>query len=205
MFWIAFAAQVSTVRPDRDVRSLFSYEDVRLDLVPDGEWKRVGVRVTVDPMGKVQTCQAEYPSGNRQLDAYTCELIRQRARFRPPVAPDGQPIYRVVRTNIIWRVDADAPPDPGDIDLTISQLPNGVRNPAFVMITLLIDENGHPMSCLGEEPYSVHASKSPPQLKEAACTELLRSYAAIPAIDQSGRRVRSVQDALVRFSLDNRR
>jgi hypothetical protein len=204
MFRIALAAAVSAAPPDKDVRSLFSYEDVPLELIHDGEWRRVGVRVTVEPTGKIQSCRTEFSSGVPKLDIYTCAIIDRRARFSPQVTPDGQPVFSVVRANVTYRVDASAPPESGDLELTVSKLPDGVRDPAFVMMRLLVDESGHPTSCIGENSNVRHSAESPPQLLQVACDQLLKSYTAIPARDASGRPVRSMQDALVRFSLGQR-
>jgi TonB family protein len=201
MLLIALAAQMSMpVGQPRGVWDLFSADDVPLDLVPEGEIKRVGVRVTVTPDGKVENCRAESSSGISKLDAYTCSIIERRARFHAAIGGNGQPTYGVIRTIVTWAVDASggAMP-PADLELTVSRLPSGVNGKTSGSLMFLVDAAGHPSFCMEEKPTEPLASKLPPVLVNIACNQLVKSYVAVPARDLSGRAVSSIQNATVTF------
>jgi hypothetical protein len=206
MFWIALAAQLSMpVDSHGGIWNLFSFDDVPLELVPNGEARGVGVRVTVDPTGIIRSCQAEFSSGIPKLDAYTCGIVLRRAHFRPATGLGGQPAYGVVRTEIMWSVNASSPKNAGDLELTVPRLPKGVKNPAFAYVMFMVDEVGHPSACRDEEPPPPSHEKVTNELLQTACDQLTKSYVAIPAKDDAGRPVSSVQDAVVRFSTEPRR
>jgi TonB family protein len=206
MFWIALAAQMRVPVPGvAGISSLFSADDVPIDLVPDGEVRRVGVRVTVKPDGKLDDCRADSSSGIPKLDAYTCAIILRRARFDPAIGPDGQPTYGVIRTTVTWAVNASGGPGwADDLELTVSRLPTGVETPMFGSLMFAVDQAGHPSACAEEEPRRPSMQKLPAVLVNIACDQLLKSYVAIPARDITGRPVPSVQNATVEFSTDPR-
>jgi hypothetical protein len=202
MFWIALAAQISMpIIQGGGIWTLFSGDDVPLSIMREQDVRVVGVRLTVDPTGKLQACSAEFTSGLTKLDEYTCEIIRRRARFQPARGPDGQSAYGIIRTPITWTVNADSPRSPADLELTVSRLPKGIKSPAVARLMFAVDERGHPSSCQQEEPPAPAVPALPPELVKIACAELLQSYVAIPAGDASGRPVASVQDARINFSV----
>jgi hypothetical protein len=85
-----------------------------------------------------------------------------------------------------------------DLNLTVNRLPKGVHTPAYVPIIFAVDENGRQLRC--EPANSLSTSESSSELAQIACAEWAKSYAAIPARDESGKPVRSVQTAMVRFA-----
>jgi hypothetical protein len=197
------AAQLSIPVLDRGrLWDLFSPDDVPVELVGEGYGRRVDVRVTVGPDGKVRNCQAEFSSEVPKLDAYTCELIIRRAHFRPALWIDGRPAYGVIRTGISWSVDAGMPPVPGDLQVTLAQRPKHMKSPTFANLMFAVDQSGRPSSCVEEEPKGGRRDELSPELLKVACDQLLKSYVAIPAMDDAGRPVRSVQNAVVRLSVE---
>jgi hypothetical protein len=202
MLWIALAAQISMpVIPGGGIWTLFSGDDFPSSIMRQQDTAIVGVRLTIDPVGKLQACSAEFTSVLANLDAYTCDIIRRRAQFQPARGPDGQSAYGIIRTPITWTVNADSPRSPADLELTVSRLPKGIKSPAVARLMFAVDERGHPSSCQQEEPPAPAVPALPPELVKIACAELLQSYVAIPARDASGRPVASVQDARVNFSV----
>lgn len=199
MLWIFLAAHLSAISGDPDkLQSLFTADDVAVDLVGDGNVRRVGVRVTVDPTGVPRNCTAEFSSGVRKLDEYTCLIIMRRARFQPTLGPNGEPQFRVFRTEITWAVNASGGDAGADLDLTVTHLPTGLSDPTSVRLQFQVDEAGHPSDCRAEDGPA--GDKSSADLLAIACDQLLRSYVATPATDAAGKPVRSLQDAVVRFS-----
>lgn len=179
---------------------MFTADDVPIDLVGEGKARVVGVRVTVDPDGTTRNCEAETSSGVPKLDAYTCVIILKRAHFRPAIGASGSPEIGVYRKQVTWAVDSDSLPIIPDIDLTVSRLPAGVKDPTSVDLMFEVDESGHPSSCAAEQPAPVPHPGSASELVGVACDQLLKTYIAKPAMDRQGRPAPSLQDAVVRFS-----
>lgn len=192
-------AQLTAAQPTYP--SWFSHDDVPLALIPEGVARRVAVRAVVRPDGTLQRCEIEATSGAPKVDAYTCGLIRKRARYSPARWNDGSPTFGVVRLSVIWLVgDARPPMDvPDDLGIAVNQLPKGLRSPTSVRAIFAADEQGRPSSCIAE-PATAGAQKSDPALVTLACAQLIAAYRAIPVSDDNGQPVRSVQNASVGFS-----
>jgi hypothetical protein len=85
-----------------------------------------------------------------------------------------------------------------DLQLSVGQLPKGVKSPATVRVIIGVDESGQPTSCAAEPWPGIPEANA--VLEPVACEEMLRSYKAIPASDENGKAVRSVQEASVSFT-----
>jgi protein TonB len=67
---------------------------------------KVQFLLLIDEQGKVASCDVMSPSGIPALDAMGCQVIRQRAKFRPALGGDGTPIRSAVVTPpVIWTMD----------------------------------------------------------------------------------------------------
>ena len=62
----------------------------------------VAVKVTVGPSGRVSNCVPVRRSGNAGLDAMTCRLVQERARFNPALNAQGQPVVSQAYTTFVW-------------------------------------------------------------------------------------------------------
>lgn len=62
----------------------------------------VAVQVTVKPNGRVSKCAPVRGSGNAELDAMTCRLVRKRARFTPALDANGRPVVSQTYTSFVW-------------------------------------------------------------------------------------------------------
>jgi hypothetical protein len=121
---------------------------------------------------------------------------------------DGSAGFGVYRTTINW-VIADAPWDTSkvsnpDLELTVNALPARLKSPSLVRAMFSVDQQGHPSSCVAEPAPSLEHAENDPALVPVACEQLMKSYTAVPAKDETGKLVPSIQDALVRFSIDPR-
>jgi hypothetical protein len=199
MMFLALMAQLAAAQPIK-YPSWFSYDDVPVALIPEGTMRRVAVRVLIRPNGSLQGCEVELSSGDPKIDVYTCGLILKRARYSPARWSDGSPTFGVVRLPVVWSV-GDVRPSlgPGDLEITENRLPKGVRSPAFVGTIFAADEQGRASSCMAE-PATAGTPPSDPTLVTVACARLIAAYRAIPARDENGKPVRSVQNARVRFT-----
>lgn len=196
------AAAGLSAPPPANLTGLFRADDVPLEMLGEGEVDRtVEIRLTVRPDGHVQSCEVERSSGMRNLDIYTCKIAAGRAKFAPPTTQGGAPSYAVYRAPIRYLVTSGGPYSPrapsADFIATVNQLPRGLKSPVAVHVTFEVDEQGHLSACKSETlPRTAEAD---PQLARLACDQLLKTYTAIPAKDEAGKTVPSVQDAIVAF------
>jgi hypothetical protein len=67
-----------------------------------------------------------------------------------------------------------------------------------------VEADGSTSSCTAEASDAFERAENNPALVPIACEQLMKSYRAIPVTDLSGKPIRSVQDALIRFSTRSR-
>jgi|1186.fasta_scaffold75665_2 TonB family protein len=200
MFWIALLAVAQlSAPPAKNLVGLFASDDVPLQMLGDEADRTVGIRLTVRPEGQVQSCEVEYSSGIAELDLYTCKLAAKRSKFAP-ASRNGTPAYAVYRLPVRYLVTSgrrSPVPPRADFTIRINELPRDVRSPAAIHLVFEVDERGHPSACKAEDIQGkFHADA---QLVGRACDQLLKDYTAIPARDEGGKVVPSVQDAIVQF------
>jgi TonB family protein len=203
MFWIALAAQIAAPAAEPPA-GLFRATDLPEYLLRAGPglW-RTAVRINVAVDGKVRGCDVEQSSGRKELDRHTCRILSQRARFQP-ARIDGVPTIGVYRTVITWVV-ADAPWRPSrtgnaDIDVTVERLPAGLESPTVVKVAFAVHAQGNKSSCEAHHVKGAEHETNRPALVPVACEQIISSYQAIPALDETKNPVLSVQNAVVSFS-----
>ena len=86
---------------------------------PDAAYNaRIGgtvfISFVVAPSGRVESCAVTRSSGNRDLDATTCRLIKKRFRYRPARDGWGKPVAETVRGEQEWGVGPEPPPRDSD-------------------------------------------------------------------------------------------
>lgn len=64
-----------------------------------------GFRLTIGTDGRVSNCTVTSSSGHSDLDAETCKLVTRRARFKPALNSDGNPITDTYSNRITWRIE----------------------------------------------------------------------------------------------------
>lgn len=156
--------------------------------------------MTVRPDGSLQNCEVENDGGDAKLAAYTCALTLKRAKIQPAMSEDGSSVYGVYRWAPTWAVGSPPSPDfaRGDLELEVDRLPKGEKSPAFVTIMFAVDTSGNPSSCSATPPsYRFHRIN--PELVPIACEQWIKSFKAVPAKDDTGNSVRSVQTGTVKF------
>jgi hypothetical protein len=206
MLWISLAVAVSAPLPT-NLHDWFSSKDLPAYVTQRGlgPWT-VGVRVTVEPDGKIQGCAIEFTSGIPDLDGLTCRLIADRAKFEQARWIDGSAILGIYRTSVEWAVANPFLNTPkmsnADIDVFVQNLPSGVHSPALIRTMFAVDASGRISSCIAEPGPALEQIDNNSALASVACDQLTRGYKAIPAKDSSGNAIPSVQDAQVRFSVN---
>ncbi len=64
----------------------------------------VGVRIDIGTDGKATNCTVTSSSGHGDLDAEACRLLMRRARFKPAVGTDGNPMTDTFSSRFVWRI-----------------------------------------------------------------------------------------------------
>jgi protein TonB len=64
----------------------------------------VYMRFVVAPTGRVSDCRVTRSSGREDLDRTTCQLIKERLRYRPARDPAGNPVAYVIRGEQDWQI-----------------------------------------------------------------------------------------------------
>jgi TonB family protein len=65
---------------------------------------RVKVLATIDPLGRVRECTIVTSSGNADLDAGTCQLVKRRGRFIPATDAQGRAVAGQFTTGVNWQL-----------------------------------------------------------------------------------------------------
>jgi TonB family protein len=199
MLWIGLAAQMSAPEPQF---MWFSNDDTPIPELGGHDYRQVRLRLTIGPDGRVHRCEIAQSSGNPRLDAYTCDLTRKRAAFRPARSSQGTPIYGVFRIPVTWAARAVAPHIAGDTTITLNPSPRGLRLPKVVPVIFAVDGDGRSSACAAEPPPFPGVKPSDPALVSIVCDQLLKTYSPGAAIDDDGRPVESVQSAQVLITKD---
>ncbi|PZU12928.1 MAG: energy transducer TonB, partial [Sphingobium sp.] len=63
-----------------------------------------GFRLEIGADGRVTNCTITSSTGHPDLDEATCRLLPKRARFKPAVGSDGQPMADTYNGRITWRL-----------------------------------------------------------------------------------------------------
>ncbi len=78
------------------------YPGIAIDDLAEGS---VAFAVLIDETGKVADCTVTQTSGVAALDAQSCAIVKQRARFKPAVGLNGQPAKDTYQQRITWKIE----------------------------------------------------------------------------------------------------
>ncbi len=87
-----------------NIRSLFNGDDYPGVALSDGHEGTTTAAVLIDEQGRVADCTVVETSGVAVLDAQTCAVMKERARFKPAVGLDGRPAKDGHLQRISWRL-----------------------------------------------------------------------------------------------------
>ncbi|HEX8625278.1 MAG TPA: TonB family protein [Allosphingosinicella sp.] len=102
--------EAKTVQPARAKANLASYvsdEDYPSNAARNEEQGTTRFRLAVGPDGKVKDCTVTSSSGSSALDATTCRLMKQRAKFTPARNNRGELTSDTVSSAIRWVLPTD--------------------------------------------------------------------------------------------------
>jgi TonB family protein len=85
----------------------FSSDDYPAEAATRGEGGRSVIMMMIDEKGALKDCLVEETSGIATLDAMTCLVLRERAKFSPALDAAGRPVRSVLTQSVIWKIYAD--------------------------------------------------------------------------------------------------
>jgi hypothetical protein len=89
--------------PLRPLHEYFSSSDYPDQAVQEFAGGVSAVMMMVDETGKLKDCLVEQTSGIASLDAMTCYVLLDRARFNPALDASGKPVRSVLTTRVKWK------------------------------------------------------------------------------------------------------
>jgi TonB family protein len=89
-----------------DVRSVFSANDFPQQALDRRQQGDAQFLLLIDEQGKIAGCHVLKPSGVPVFDAMGCEVIQERAKFKPAMDSAGKPLRSAVVTPLVrWRLE----------------------------------------------------------------------------------------------------
>lgn len=99
--------KIEPARAKANLATYFSDDDYPASALRAEESGTAAFRLTVAPNGRVNDCTITSSSGSAALDATTCKLLKQRARFTPARDSSGNPTTDSHNGRITWRIPKD--------------------------------------------------------------------------------------------------
>jgi TonB family protein len=89
--------------PSGDIRSIFTPKDYPREAAKSQPQGPSRYQLLIDEKGAVARCDVLVPSGIAMLDSTGCQVIQEKAKFRPALDTQGQPVRSVWTTPpITW-------------------------------------------------------------------------------------------------------
>lgn len=91
-----------TAQPTENPSNWISFADYPTKALKDREEGRATIRLEVDKSGLVKNCVVTSSTGSASLDATTCIMLSQRAKFEPARNSRGRPVSGVYDSAVQW-------------------------------------------------------------------------------------------------------
>lgn len=91
-------------RASGNLISAFKADDYPADAVINNQSGSVRFSVLIDESGRVADCTIIETSGVASLDAQSCAIVKERARYQPAVGKDGKAAKDAVVARVTWRL-----------------------------------------------------------------------------------------------------
>jgi TonB family protein len=145
MLWMLMAATAAE-SPELIKNSLIMHErDYPTKMIENGDEGAVSAHLTVTADGRVSGCKVTETSGSEALDALTCRIATQRARFTPAHDEAGKAVAGDYWVAVTWGTNSDVTPISIPMELGVKTLPAGYKQPAQMHV--LFDADGRPTRC----------------------------------------------------------
>ena len=105
--WNTEAPQVAQLQQPAigDVSGIFTSNDYPGIAIAANNQGTVQFVLLIDEQGKVADCTVTQTSGVAALDAQSCAVVKERARFEPAIGADGKPAKASFTQRITWRTE----------------------------------------------------------------------------------------------------
>ena len=84
--------------------AIFTADDYPTEAIRKHHEGLVRFRASIDAKGKVTKCEIIQSSGYPELDARTCKLVRDRAKFKPALDENGNPREDSWTSQTTWKL-----------------------------------------------------------------------------------------------------
>lgn len=91
--------------PSGDLSGIFSPDDYPGIAMLKDQMGSVAFVLLIDERGKVADCTVTETSGVASLDAQSCAVVKERAKFKPAIGLDGKPSKSSYFQRIRWRLE----------------------------------------------------------------------------------------------------
>ena len=91
--------------PSGDLQGLFSPKDYPSAAQRREQMGTASMVILIDEAGRVADCTITQTSGAASIDAQSCAVFRERAKFRPAIGLDGKPAKSTYLQSITWRLE----------------------------------------------------------------------------------------------------
>lgn len=215
------ASAEKAMEPATNPGSWVTNDDYPVSAMREEREGTTGFKLTIGTDGLPSGCEIIAPSGHADLDAATCRLVMERARFTPGRSARGEATGGTYSNRIRWQIPegdgfavevagfaVDAAqeswprgPKPDDAFTRIDPAAHypaaarAAREEGIVHMELNIDGGGRVTGC------KVNESSLSAALDEAACTLMRSEGRFAPALDSDGKPVRSVIATKFRWAL----
>lgn len=108
--------QRRSTRAKGSLVGLFSSDDYPNDALGKGETGTVSVLLTIGADGRVSDCRLRLSSLSPSLDAATCRILAERARFEPARDRAGHPVTDKYSQRITWKIPSPDPQPVGGVN-----------------------------------------------------------------------------------------
>lgn len=179
---IAPPAAVAPVKPA--ITGLFRANDYPSLMASRGEEGPVAMAILAAPDGRVDNCTVFLSSRYKDLDDYTCDIIKKRAKFAPVTGEDGKPAYGLYNQIVTWSLDFPKSYRlQPDLELQINHAPPGVSLPLEFKVAYIYEPDGSIHGCR----LAPEEAAQPKDLVDVACQsfaeggkEIVRNSAGQP-------------------------
>src|SRR5918993_2307117 len=91
--------------PSGDLSGIFNGDDYPGIAAFKDQMGSVAFVLLIDEQGKVADCTVTETSGVASLDAQSCAIVKERAKFKPAIGLDGKPSKSSYFQRISWRLE----------------------------------------------------------------------------------------------------
>jgi TonB family protein len=164
-----------------------------------------GVAMTMNAVGRVESCEIVRTSGYAALDDRTCQLLQARATYKPAMAADGVTPIRIIKTSVVWEMlnAADRKSHPAAFQILLYPQAGSLQRGALkhpepinfdqwnqmldwpaasktkaIEYRISVGSDGKAADC------SISASSGDAEFDSAVCKGLIRDATFVPATDE---------------------